>query len=74
MKLASVAFRAPSRIVTNDEILAMIREHSGDIYDGKIDRMLHEVKVRKFGGWLTIIKMVEKERYERLKILSDFPT
>lgn len=45
MKLASVAFRAPSRIVTNDEILAMIREHSGDIYDGKIDRMLHEVKV-----------------------------
>ncbi len=45
MRIASVAFRAPSRIVTNDDILEMLRTHSAHVFRGNLEKLLYEVKL-----------------------------
>lgn len=45
MRIASIAFKPPSRIVSNDDILEMIRTHSANTFQGDIQRLLHEVRI-----------------------------
>src|SRR5262245_19869599 len=44
MRLDAVKLALPSRVLTNDDIVALVRRHSEATYTGDLDRMLDEVR------------------------------
>ncbi|MFI6729048.1 3-oxoacyl-ACP reductase [Streptomyces sp. R-74717] len=47
MRIAAVSAALPSRRVTNDDVLDLVREHSADVFEGDIEEAL-----RKISFWL----------------------
>jgi acyl-CoA:acyl-CoA alkyltransferase len=44
MRLDSVKLALPSRVLTNDQVVALVRDHSQTTFQGNIDRVLKEVR------------------------------